>query len=42
MAELEKKVKIVNLVGRIKTGRKTEPMGVTKELYTHPLAELKR
>ncbi len=40
MAELEKKVKIVNLVGRIKTGRKTEPMGVTKELYTHLLATL--
>ena len=40
MAELEKKVKIVNLVGKIKKGRKTEPMSVTKELYAHLFATL--
>lgn len=40
MAELEKKVKIVNLVGKIKKGRKTEPISVTKELYTHLLSTL--
>lgn len=40
MTALEKKVKIVNLVGKIKKGRKTEPMIVTKELYTHLLATL--
>lgn len=40
MAELEKKVKIVNLVGKVKKGRKTEPISITKELYTHLLATL--
>lgn len=40
MAELEKKVKIVNLVGKIKNGRKTEPISITKDLYAHFLATL--
>ena len=40
MAEIDKKVKIVNLVGKVKQGKKSEPMNITKELYTHILTTL--
>lgn len=40
MAEIDKKVKIVNLVGKVKQGKKLEPMNITKELYTHILTTL--
>ncbi|MDH6356539.1 hypothetical protein [Parabacteroides sp. PF5-9] len=40
MADLEKKVKIVNLVGKVKNGRKTEPINITRDLYNHFLTNL--
>ena len=40
MAEIYKKIKIVNLVGKVKQGKKSEPMNITKELYTHILTTL--
>lgn len=40
MEKINKKVKIVNLVGKVKQGKKSESMNITKELYTHILTTL--